>query len=108
MKRGFTLAELLIALAILGVIATFTIPKVLNSQQDGKYKAMAKETVSAVSEAFSNYQKSNTVTGNESLGVLTPYLNYVSIHTSTLVIDDEPSGTSRACSATSVCLRLHN
>lgn len=33
MHKGFTLAELLIALAILGVIATFTIPKVLQSSR---------------------------------------------------------------------------
>lgn len=40
---GFTLAELLIALGISGVIATFAIPKILAAQTNGKYKAVAKE-----------------------------------------------------------------
>ena len=46
---GFTLVELLIALAILGTIATFTIPKVLQTQQDGKFKSIGKEAAGFVS-----------------------------------------------------------
>jgi prepilin-type N-terminal cleavage/methylation domain-containing protein len=45
---GFTLAELLIALGILGVIATFAIPKILVAQQDTKRKAVLKETMAAL------------------------------------------------------------
>ena len=45
---GFTLAELLISLAILGVIATFTIPKVLYSQQDSQKKAVFKEVIASL------------------------------------------------------------
>ncbi len=40
--KGFTLAELLMALAILGVIATFTIPKILGAQQSSSSNAKAK------------------------------------------------------------------
>jgi len=50
-QRGFTLAELLLALVILGVIATFTIPKVLQSRQDSQRDAVLKETFSAISSA---------------------------------------------------------
>lgn len=53
--RGFTLAELLISLAILGVIATFTIPKILANQQNSQKKAVFKESISAVSNAVYIY-----------------------------------------------------
>ena len=39
-QPGFTLAELLIALVTLGVIATFTIPKILDSSSDSKLDAI--------------------------------------------------------------------
>ena len=42
-KKGFTLAELLISLGILGLIATFTIPKIVGAAGDSKYNAAAKE-----------------------------------------------------------------
>jgi type II secretory pathway pseudopilin PulG len=45
----FTLAELLIAVAILGEIATFTIPKIISSQQNGQRKMVFKETLATIS-----------------------------------------------------------
>ena len=47
---AFTLSELLIALAILGLIATFTIPKVLQSVGNGSRTAIFEESVAALSE----------------------------------------------------------
>lgn len=52
LNRGFTLAELLIALAILGVIAAFSIPKVLSAQQNQTYNAIAKEAAAT----YQNYK----------------------------------------------------
>lgn len=46
--NGFTLAELLIALAILAEIATFTIPKILTSQQNSQKASVFKETISSL------------------------------------------------------------
>jgi len=48
-SRGFTLAELLIALLILGVIATFTIPKILYSSRQEQKTAVFKEIISTIS-----------------------------------------------------------
>lgn len=53
-RHGFTLAELLISLAILGIIATFTIPKVLNSQADSQRVSVFKECYSVLSEVLYN------------------------------------------------------
>ena len=49
-SKGFTLAEVLLALAILGVIAVFTIPKVLISQQNSKKAAIMKEAISMMAQ----------------------------------------------------------
>ena len=57
--QGFTLAELLIALAILGVIATFTIPKILAGSSESQNKALFKETISAINEVVYDGVMSN-------------------------------------------------
>ena len=49
-NKGFTLSELLIALAILGLIATFTIPKVLQTTESNQRKAVFKETIGSITE----------------------------------------------------------
>jgi prepilin-type N-terminal cleavage/methylation domain-containing protein len=104
-KLGFTLAELLIALAILGVIATFTIPKVLQSTTSGQNTAVAKEAASMISGAFSAYQMNNQIAATTTAGVLTQFMNYVKTDTATNV-----NGMAADCAAlnTSGCLVLHN
>ncbi len=87
---GFTLAELLSALAILGVIATFTIPKVLNATQNNQFKAVGKEIAAAVSGAYSAYQLNNSVTNLTGVSDLTPYLNYVRISSTSADTFDGP------------------
>jgi prepilin-type N-terminal cleavage/methylation domain-containing protein len=51
-QAGFTLAEVLIVMAILGVVATFTVPKVLYSSNQASWNAKAKEAAAAISEAY--------------------------------------------------------
>lgn len=105
-KHGFTLAELLIALAILGVIATFTIPKVLQAQQSHKHNAIAKQAIAAMVNAYDQYRAKNTVTANTKTTNLLPYFNYVKYDT-TSTFDYAMSGTV-SCDSSSPCLWLHN
>ena len=105
--RGFTLAEILISLSILGVIATFTIPKIIGASMDGQYKAKAKEAAAMVSGAFQTYQLKQTVTGATAGDDLIQYMNYVTID-STSSIDLFPGSTTRACNSGYKCLKLHN
>lgn len=113
-KHGFTLAELLICIALLGLIATFSIPKILQARMDGEYTAIAKETMSTISGAFQTYKQNHEVTANTKVGDLTPYINYVKID-STSELDEITGGTSFQCGAltgggwgTLKCLKLHN
>jgi prepilin-type N-terminal cleavage/methylation domain-containing protein len=105
---GFTLAELLIALAILGVIATFTIPKILSSSQNGQKIAATKEAAAMISGALLLAQQDGVITGSSHGFDLTPYMNYVSVDTSGTVIDATPGTASSVCQASSPCLKLHN
>jgi len=105
--KAFTLAELLIALLILGVIATFTIPKVLTAQQNGKFKAAAKETAAMISGAYSAYYLNQAVSSTTRNLDLTQYMNYVSVRTSSTV-DYIQGGTTATCSTSNPCIKLHN
>lgn len=51
-ENGFTLAEILITLAIIGVIAAVTLPSVINKTQDKQFKAMFKKQYSAIAQAI--------------------------------------------------------
>lgn len=106
--QGFTLVELLIGVMILGEIATFTIPKVVNAQKVSSSLAIAKETAGNVSAAYQAYRLQNTVTASTGITNLTPYLNYVKIDSTSTV--DSQGGYDTDCSNTgyNYCLRMHN
>jgi len=106
---GFTLAELLIALAILGEIATFTIPKIISAQTNSKNNAVAKETMSAMGAAYQQLQAntSGTMPTSTTAGALTQYMNYVAVD-STSSIDGYPTGPATLACGTFFCLRLHS
>jgi len=106
---GFTLAELLISLVVLGVVAAFTIPSVLNAQQTGSYNAKAKQTIAMFQAAYNSYQIDHQPTAATTSWDLTPYMNYVSVDTST-TIDDVYGSTSYGCDSGGghPCLFLQN
>ena len=50
-RGAFTLAEVLITLGIIGVVAAMTMPSLMNSTQGAQYKAAYKKALSALSQA---------------------------------------------------------
>jgi type II secretory pathway pseudopilin PulG len=104
---GFTLAELLVCLLILGEIATFTIPKIIMSQSNAAYNAGAKEAISTMSAAYQRVSLSNGISTATQSNDLTPYLNYVAIDTAT-VVDNTSATITCTSSGLNRCFRLHN
>ena len=49
-KLGFTLSELLVSLAVLGLIAGLTVPSIVVSVEKAKTKALLKESLQAISQ----------------------------------------------------------
>ena len=65
-KRGFTLAEVLITLAIIGVVAAVAIPSVIANSQQQEFKTGLKKAVSVLNSA---------ITMNMAIDGETPYEN---------------------------------
>ena len=55
MKFGFTLAEVLVTLGIVGVVASMTLPTLNNNVQKRSYEAGAKKAYNTISNAVSMY-----------------------------------------------------
>ncbi|MDO5436694.1 MAG: type II secretion system protein [bacterium] len=66
LKKGFTLAEVLITLAIIGVVAAISIPSVISNSQQQEFKTGLKKAVSVLNSA---------ITMNMALDGETPYDN---------------------------------
>jgi len=69
MKRfGFTLAEVLITLVIIGVIAAMTIPTLMNNTNQQEFRVGLKKGISALNQAMSlNYALEGTTVGDSNL-----------------------------------------
>ncbi len=52
MNKAFTLAEVLITLGIIGVVAAMTLPALINKTQDREFKTAYKKAYSSMSQAF--------------------------------------------------------
>ena len=52
MKKGFTLAEALIALSLLGVVAALTVPNILYTGNDKKFIAQARKVATTMQDAI--------------------------------------------------------
>ena len=79
---GFTLAEVLITLGIIGVVAAMTMPTLMNQTNGAQYKAAYKKALSAISQAVTL----NVALDGDDLGNVTDFrpilkdrMNYASI-----------------------------
>ena len=58
-KKGFTLAEVLITLTIIGIVAALTIPTLINNINEAQYTAGCKDMYNKLSQAISIIQSNN-------------------------------------------------
>ena len=85
-KSAFTLAEVLVTLMIIGVIAAMTIPSLMQSTAQQEYKAAYKKAVSMINQAVTlNYaldgRDATDYTGTNFFSLLTQRLNVMSSNT---------------------------
>jgi prepilin-type N-terminal cleavage/methylation domain-containing protein len=105
-QTAFTLAEVLIVMAILGVVATFTVPKVLYSSNQASWNAKAKEAAAAISEAYTLYRMEKGVSASTKGADILAYINSVGPYTGE--INGSPGQTSLPCTGDFNCIQLHN
>jgi prepilin-type N-terminal cleavage/methylation domain-containing protein len=79
--QGFTLSELLVSLAVLGLIAAFAIPKVLTAVNEAGVKAVGKEAISMVSSSFDSLRADSNgfLPKSTTAAQLVSKMNYVSL-----------------------------
>ncbi len=82
-KSGFTLAEVLVTLMIIGVIAAMTIPSLMQSTSQQEYKAAFKKGISMLNQAITlNYaldgRDATDFTGTNFFHLMTQRLNVMS------------------------------
>ncbi len=72
-RKGFTLAEVLITLAVIGVVAALTIPAVLNNAGAVQYKSSVKKAAATLNSAirFRKLRTGNIIAGVNSQKDLT-------------------------------------
>lgn len=58
-KFAFTLAEVLIVLGVVGIVAAVTIPTLIKNTQDAEFKSAWKKEFSVISQAFSMIKNDN-------------------------------------------------
>ena len=71
-KRGFTLAEILVALGIVGVVSAITLPTFVNNANSKSHEMTAKATVNAIENAIGSLLAQD---GVNTMGELDAILN---------------------------------
>lgn len=64
MKKAFTLAEVLITLAVIGVVAALTVPALINNSQKSQYVSALKKGYLIINEVITTYSQEEGCMGN--------------------------------------------
>jgi prepilin-type N-terminal cleavage/methylation domain-containing protein len=112
MKRfynlGFTLAELLLALGILAIIATLTVPKLLNANKQVEHNARFKEAFATLQTVAYTANQTNEL-GNVSIASLfLKYINNAKFCNNAQSEGCWPGSNSGTATAAAPALILHN
>lgn len=65
-RKGFTLAEVLITLGIIGIVAAMTIPTLINNVGDTQYKTAYKKAFSVANQAWAQAVNDNNIVSRTS------------------------------------------
>ena len=107
-KNAFTLAEVLITLGIIGVVAAMTMPTLLNSTQGAQYRTAFKKGLSVLSQAvvltvaiddYDTSQATQTGTGTDSKSLYAMFKNRTNVVSTGDVGGTWTSGTANFGSA---------
>lgn len=63
-RKGFTLAEVLITLGVIGVVAAMTLPGLIQNNQEAELTSRAKKAYSQISQAIKLYEAENETPGD--------------------------------------------
>ena len=82
--KGFTMAEVLITLGIIGVVAAMTLPSLINNNRNKALEAAFKKNYSVIEQALNMYYAQNgerltteTVEYQQLKGLIMPYMNVI-------------------------------
>ena len=122
MKKGFTLAEVLITLGIIGIVAAMTMPTLIQKQQKKEASARLKKFVSTFSQALlfaenehgpkSDWQVGEFDSTQASMDFLNvyikPYVKYIDIVASKTPDRNQDAATMRFLDGSTVTVKIGN
>jgi len=82
-KKGFTLAEILVTLMIVGVIAALAVPSLINDTQETEFKVSLKKSVAVLNQALTmsmgqdNTDASSATTASGLMNIFSSKLNVI-------------------------------
>ncbi len=98
---AFTLAEVLITLGIIGIVAAMTMPVLVGKYKDKEYAAKTKKAYSVIQQAIKQYQADN-----ETIGDVTGLFDTSKTSTEVMINFSKYFNTVKVCPSKNVCSDL--